>query len=81
MEFLKFIFSSFWIWLGFVILIVVAGEAVTEIIKTAIHRPQQKKVTLHRVGNDMRYEVENAGLPDIVEAVKVANGPTEEATE
>lgn len=38
MEFLRFIFSSFWVWLGFVVLVAAAGGAVVEIVK-AIRRP------------------------------------------
>ena len=31
MELLQFVFSSFWVWLGCVVLIVAAGEAVVEV--------------------------------------------------
>jgi len=31
-EFVRFIFSSFWIWLGFLILIAATGEAVAQIV-------------------------------------------------
>lgn len=33
MEFIRFIFSSFWIWLGFLILIAATGNAVAQIVR------------------------------------------------
>lgn len=33
MEFVRFIFSSFWIWLGVLILIAVTGNALAQIIR------------------------------------------------
>lgn len=32
MEFLRFVFSSFWIWLGFVLIIVAVGDVIVNII-------------------------------------------------
>ena len=64
MEFLRFIFSSFWIWLGFVVLVAAAGGAVVEIVKAI--RPA-RKIAVYRTG-----EVEGAGRGDIPAAVKAA---------
>ena len=69
MEFLRFIFSSFWIWLGFVVLVAAAGGAVVEIVK-AIH--PARKITVYRAGDVVRVEVEGAGRGDIPAAVKAA---------
>lgn len=75
MEFLQFVFSSFWVWLGFVVLIAAAGEAVAGIIK-AIH--PARKIAVYRTGDVARVEVEGAGRGDIPAAVRAAK---ERATE
>lgn len=69
MEVLWFIFSSFWVWLGAVVLVAAAGEAVAGIIK-AIRQP--RKITVHRAGDIVRVEVEGAGNRDIKAAFKEA---------
>jgi len=38
LEILKFVFSSFWIWLGTVILIGVAGDASYKVVRAFISR-------------------------------------------
>ena len=38
MDFLRFIFSSFWIWIGFVILIGVPIDAIVKVIRRLIRR-------------------------------------------
>ena len=58
MEFLRFIFSSFWVWLGFVVLVAAAGGAVVEIVKAI--RPA-RKIAVYRTGDVVRVEVEGAG--------------------
>ena len=70
MELLQFVFSSFWVWLGCVVLIVAATAA-------AGFR-QKRKVSVYHVGDVTRVEVENAGRADIPAAVKALN---EQATE
>lgn len=69
MEFLRFIFSSFWIWPGFVVLVAAAGGAVVEIVKAI--RPA-RKIAVYRTGDVVRVEVEGAGRGDIPAAVKAA---------
>lgn len=69
MEFLRFIFSSFWVWLGFVVLIAAAGGAVVEIVKAI--RPA-RKIAVYRTGDVVRVEVEGSGRGDIPAAVKAA---------
>jgi hypothetical protein len=44
MEFIRFIFSSFWVWAGFTIIIATAGNAIAEIIK-AFKAPKTEKET------------------------------------
>lgn len=67
MELLQFVFSSFWVWLGCVVLIVAAGEAVAT---AAAGFRQKRKVSVYHVGDVTRVEVENAGRADIPAAVK-----------
>lgn len=69
MEFLRFIFSSFWVWLGFVVLVAAAGGAVVEIVKAI--RPA-RKIAVYRTGDVVRVEVKGAGRRDIPAAVKAA---------
>lgn len=69
MEFLRFIFSSFWVWLGFVVLVAAEGGAVVEIVKAI--RPA-RKIAVYRTGDVVRVEVEGAGRRDIPAAVKAA---------
>ena len=69
MEFLRFVLSSFWAWLGFVVLIAAAGEAVAGIIR-AVH--PARKIAVYRAGDVVRVEVEGASRGDIPAAVKAA---------
>lgn len=78
MEFLRFIFSSFWVWLGFVVLVAAAGGAVAEIVKAI--RPA-RKIAVYRTGDVVRVEVEGAGRRDIPAAVKAAKERDTEDTE
>lgn len=78
MEFLLFIFSSFWVWLGFVVLIVATGEAVAGVVKEF---RQKRKIAVYRTGDVVRVEVENAGRGDISAAVKAANERDDTAAE
>lgn len=65
MEVLRFIFSSFWVWLGAVVLIAAAGEAVAGIIK-AIRQP--RKITVHRAGDIVReHSVKNGTVTFLYE--------------
>lgn len=69
MEFWRFIFSSFWVWLGFVVMITAAGGAIAEIVK-AVH--PARKIAVYRTGDVVRVEVTGAGRGDIPAAVKAA---------
>ena len=64
MELLQFVFSSFWVWLGCVVLIVAAGEAVAT---AAAGFRQKRKVSVYHVGDVTRVEVENAGRYDRID--------------
>lgn len=41
MEFIRFIFSSFWIWLGFVLLVAATGDVLVKVV-AAIKKPTLK---------------------------------------
>ena len=71
-------FSSFWVWLGCVVLIVAAGEAVAT---AAAGFRQKRKVSVYHVGDVTRVEVENAGRADIPAAVKALNEQAAEVDE
>lgn len=62
-EFLRFILSSFWVWLGFLILMFAACEGVAEIIRAI--KPARRTVDAQKVGNVWRYRVEGATGHDV----------------
>lgn len=78
MELLQFVFSSFWVWLGCVVLIAAAGEAVAT---AAAGFRQKRKVSVYHVGDVTRVEVENASRADIPAAVKALNEQAAEVDE
>jgi 3-deoxy-D-manno-octulosonate 8-phosphate phosphatase KdsC-like HAD superfamily phosphatase len=41
MEFLQFIFSSFWVWLGFILLVLADGDVLVDLVEA--FRPEKKK--------------------------------------
>ena len=61
MEFWRFIFSSFWVWLGFIILVSIVGGGVVELVKAC---KRNRKVSISRVGKQLRVDVENASEDD-----------------
>ncbi len=66
MEFLRFIFSSFWVWLGFIILIAAVFGGVQETVKAC---KRNRKVTGYRVGDNWRFEIEGASKDDAMTAI------------
>lgn len=67
MELLELIFTSFWTWLGFIILIAAAGGAVADIIKAA---RAKKKIDVYKYGGRWRVELEGAGCEEIDTAIQ-----------
>lgn len=65
MEFIRFIFSSFWVWLGFLLLVGAVSGCVVEVIKAC---KRNRTVKAYRVGSRWRMEVENASRADVVSA-------------
>lgn len=62
MEFLRFVFSSFWVWLGFVILVDVLGSSVVKLAKAC---KSKRKITGYRIGERTHFEIENASSEDV----------------
>lgn len=65
MALVLFIFSSFWVWLGFIILIYTVFSGAAEVVRAC---KRNRKVTTYRVGNSWRMEIENASDGDVVSA-------------
>ena len=61
MEFLRFILSSFWVWLGFVILVALAVGWTVELVKVC---KRNRHVKAYRVGERWCVEIENATKKD-----------------
>lgn len=71
MELVRFIFSSFWIWLGFTTLVAVVLKYLVDCIK-AIRGTRKVSVTYS--DNGLRtVEVENATAKDVGSVIRVAN--------
>ena len=66
MEFLRFIFSSFWVWLGFVILVSMIGGGVIELVKAC---RRNRKVTVVRMDRSIHTTIENATKDEAQNAV------------
>lgn len=75
MEFLRFIFSSFWVWLGFIILVSMVGGGIIELVKAC---KRNRKVSGYRVGQRWKLDVENASADDVQHAfISVTCAPDE----
>lgn len=66
MEFWRLIFSSFWVWLGFVILVSMIGGGVIELVKAC---RRNRKVTVVRMGRSIHTTIENATKDEAQNAV------------
>ena len=66
MEFLRFIFSSFWVWLGFFILVSMIGGGVIELVRAC---KRNRKVTAYQIGGQWHVTIENATKKEAQNAV------------
>lgn len=66
MQFIQFIFSGFWVWLGFVVLAVLIGNCIVDAIKAA---RVPKKVTAYRAGDRLHIELTGANLEKELRAI------------
>lgn len=72
MEFLRFIFSSFWVWLGFMCMVVAFFGGTQELVKVGAAGmaelvkicKRNRKVSGYRVGERWRLEIEDASSAD-----------------
>ena len=78
MEFLRFIFSSFWVWLGFTILVSMVGSGVIELVRAC---RRERKVSGYRIGQQWRMEIEGASAADARSAFASVTCEREEETE
>ena len=78
MELLRFIFSSFWVWAGFLVLVAVVLNGAVELVKAC---KQSRKVAVYTMGGVRRVEIENATRRDAAEAMRLQSGMENEETE
>lgn len=62
MELIRFIFSGFWVWLGFVILVSLVGGGVIELVRAC---KRGREVTAYRLGERWHVTVKNASAADV----------------
>lgn len=72
MDFIKFIFSSVWIWLGVVCLIAVIFDGVVKLIKALLHR---RTIKVYRFDGEnpkakVVTEIENATAADVEQVTR-----------
>ena len=75
MDALRFIFSSFWIWLGFTTLVAVVLKYLVDAIK-AIRNTRNVKIYTFENGN-RTVEIENATKADGADAIGTSSGQFE----
>jgi hypothetical protein len=75
MDALRFIFSSFWIWLGFTTLVAVVLKYLVDAIK-AIRSTRNVKIYTFENGN-RTVEIENATKADVADAIGTSSGQFE----
>ncbi len=68
MEFLRLIFSSFWAWVGFVLLVGVVLNGTAEIVKAC---KRNRKVRLYKESGGWAIEIENATSGDAINATLI----------
>lgn len=78
MEFLRFIFSSFWVWAGFLVLVAVILDGAAGLVNAC---KRNRKITAHRIGERYHVTVENATRRDAAEAVRLQEGERKEGAE
>lgn len=77
MEFLRFIFSSFWVWAGFLVLVAVVLNGAAELVKAC---KQSRKVAVYTMGGVRRVEIENATRGDAAAAMRLQRAGNGEDT-
>lgn len=62
-EFLRFVLSSFWIWLGFLILVLTTCEGIAQIIRAI--KPERRTVDARKEGDVWIYRIVGATGRDV----------------
>ena len=75
MDALRFIFSSFWIWLGFTTLVAVVLNYLVDEIKAIRNTPNVKIYTFENCNRTV--EIENATKADVADAIGTSSGQFE----
>jgi len=79
MEFLRFIFSSFWVLCGFMALVALFFSGTIELVKAC---KRNRKVTAYRIGNRWHVQIENASKGEAQHAIISADyAPKDDAGE
>lgn len=63
---MRFIFSSFWVWLGFIILLYATGGELVDLVKIC---KRNRKITGYRIGERWHIKIENASGEDVHNAI------------
>lgn len=70
MEFLRFIFSSVWVWLGFIVLVYLVIYGLRDLIRAC---KRERTVEYERVGSCVKLKVDGASKDDAQAAI-IASG-------
>lgn len=64
MDFLQFIFSNFWAWLGFIVLMLFAMSGILQVVKCL---PKTgRRITVHKFGDKWYFTIDNANDMDVI---------------
>lgn len=66
MQLIQFIFSGFWVWFGFIVLVSLVGKYAVDAIKAA---RVPKKITAYRAGDRLHIELTGAKLDKELRAI------------
>lgn len=66
MQLIEFVFSGFWVWFGFTVLVALIGKYTVDAIKAA---RVPKKVTAYRAGDRLHIELAGAKLDKELRAI------------
>lgn len=75
MEFLRFILSSFWSWVGFIVLVHAIGDVLVGVVNAC---KRNRKIEAYRIGERYHATIENASARDVRREL---DGSLEEETE
>lgn len=68
MGFLQFVFSSFWVWLGFFVLELLVMGGISQIIGFLPKRG--RSITIHKIENEWFFTIDNANDMDVLTVLR-----------